>query len=170
MDAKAKIWCDEDEHKLFEYYVDFNEWLDSDDAVSARETYCVDGISVPSKAFYAGDKEAYDQAFKEYRDNRRNEVLNKTYLCEQFTDDHWFERNLQRFDQLVESLEAGDVVPFIGVGLSKSGGFPTWEDHLRSQGRTSGIEPAHTEDLLVRGEYETVVAEIEASRGRETFT
>lgn len=169
MEAKAKIWCDEDEHKLFEYYVDFNEWLDSDDATDARETYGVGGISVPSKALYAGDKEAYDQAFKEYRDNRRNEVLNKTYLCEQFTDDHWFERNLQRFDQLVERLEDGDVVPFIGAGLSKSGGFPTWEDHLRTQGRTAGIDPAHTEALLASGQYENVIAEIEASRGRDVF-
>ena len=53
MEAKAKIWCDEDEHKRFEYYVDFNEWLDSEDASSLREAYKVDGISVPSKAFYA---------------------------------------------------------------------------------------------------------------------
>ena len=64
MDAKAKIWCDEDDHKLFEYYVDFNEWFDSEDAAGAREAYGVDSISVPSKAFYAGDKEAYDQAFR----------------------------------------------------------------------------------------------------------
>ena len=104
MDAKAETWCDRDEHKRFEYYIDFNEWLDSDDAASVRERFGVDDISVPSKAFYAGDKEAYDQAFKEYRESRRDEVLNKSYLCEQFTDNHWFERNLQRFDQLVERL------------------------------------------------------------------
>lgn len=170
MDAKAETWCDRDEHKLFEYYVDFNEWLDSDDAASVRERYGVDDISVPSKAFYAGDKEAYDQAFREYRESRRDEVLNKSYLFEQFTDNHWFERNLQRFDQLVEQLEAGNVVPFIGAGLSKAGGFPTWEDHLRTQGRTAGINAAHIEDLLARGEYETVIAEIEANRGRDVFT
>src|SRR5947209_8287212 len=121
MDAKAGTWCDRDGHSLFEYYVDFNEWLDSEEASSVREAYKVDGISVPSKAFYAGDKEAYDQAFKEYRENRRGEVLNERYLCDQFTDNHWFERNLRRFDQLVERLETGDVVPFIGAGLSKAG-------------------------------------------------
>lgn len=170
MDAKTETWCDRDEHKLFEYYVDFNNWLDSEEAAPLRETYKVDGISVPSKAFYAGDKEAYDQAFKEYRTTRRNEVLNERYLCERFADNHWFERNLQRFDQLVERLEAGDVVPFIGAGLSKAGGFPTWEDHLRTQGRTAGIDAAHIEDLLDRGEYETVIADIEESRGRDVFT
>jgi hypothetical protein len=90
--SKAKIWCDEDEHKLFEYYIDFNEWLDSEDTTSFREIYKVDGISVPSKAFYAGDKAGYVQAFNKYRENRRNEVLNQRYLCEQFTDDHWFQR------------------------------------------------------------------------------
>src|SRR5688572_22974726 len=101
MDTKTESWCERDNHKVFEYYVDFNEWLDSEDATSAREAYGVDGISVPSKAFYAGDKEAYDQAFKEYREARRNEILNRTYLCEQFTDQHWFDRNLEHFDQLV---------------------------------------------------------------------
>lgn len=169
MNAKAESWCDRDEHKLFEYYVDFNEWLDSEEAANARESYGVDGISVPSKAFFAGDKVRYDQAFKEYRKSRRHEVLNERYLCEQFTDAHWFERNLRRFDQFVDRLEAGDVVPFIGAGLSKAGGFPTWEDHLRSQGRTAGIGAAHIEELLARGEYETVIAEIEASRGRDVF-
>ena len=64
----------------------------ADDAVAEREKYKVDGISVPSKAFYAGDKAAYDQAFREYRKTRRHEVLNERYLCEQFSDDH-FERN-----------------------------------------------------------------------------
>ena len=53
MEAKVKIWCDEDEHKWFEYYVDFNEWLDSEDASTVREACKVDGISIPSKAFYA---------------------------------------------------------------------------------------------------------------------
>jgi hypothetical protein len=168
--ATAETWCDRDEHKLFEHYIDFNEWLDSEEAASVREAYKVDGISDPSKAFYAGDKEAYQQAFKEYRENRRNEVLNKTYLCEQFADDHWFERNVRRFDQLVEQLEAGNIVPFVGAGLSKAGGFPTWEDHLRSQGRTAGINTARIEELLARGEYETVIDEIEGNRGRDVFT
>ena len=169
MDAKAETWCDRDEHQLYESYVDFNDWLDGEEATSVREAHNVDGISVPSKAFYAGDKESYDQAFKQYRKARRREVLNERYLCEQFADNHWFERNLQHFDQLVERLETGDVVPFIGAGVSKAGGFPTWKEHLRTQGRTGGIDAAHVEDQLARGEYEDVIAEVEASRGRDVF-
>jgi len=169
MDAKAETWCDRDEHKLFEYYVDFNEWLDGEEGASLREAYKVEGIAEPSKAFYAGDKEGYGQAFKEYRKARRHEVLNETYIQEHFNGEHWFQRNLDRFDQLIGSLEVGDVVPFIGAGLSVAGGFPSWEDHLRSQGRTAGIDQTHTEDLLARGEYETVIAEIEANLGRDVF-
>jgi len=62
------------------------------------------------------------------------------------------------------------VVPFIGAGLSKAGGFPTWEEHLRTQGRTAGINAAHIERLLASGHYEEVIAEIETIRGREVFT
>ena len=169
MEVKQEIWCDRDKHQLFEYYADFNDWLDSEEGTPTRETYKVDGISIPSKAFYAGDTEAYKQAFREYRKNRRHEVLNERYLCDQFTDNHWFDRNIQRFDQLVDRLEGRDVVPFIGAGLSVAGSFPTWEGHLRGQGRTAGIESAHIENLLAHGEYETVIAEIEAHRGRDVF-
>ena len=169
MTVKTETWCDRDEHKLFEYFVDFNEWLESEDGAGVREENRIDGIAQPSKAFFAGDKEAYDQAFREYRQERRNEVLNETYLCEQFTDDHWFQRNLDHFEQMVQCLEAGNVVPFVGAGLSVAGGFPSWKDHLRQQGRTAGIEQAHIEGLLVNGQYETVIEEIENKRGRDVF-
>lgn len=170
MTAKTETWCDRDEHNLFELFVDFNEWLESDEGADLREENKIEGLSQPSKAFFAGDKEAYDQAFREYRKERRHEVLNETYLREQFTDDHWFQRNLDHFEQLVQCLEAGNVVPFVGAGLSVAGGFPSWKDHLRQQGRTAGIAQAHIEDLLANGQHETIIEEIENKRGREVFT
>ena len=169
MAAKTETWCDRDEHKLYEHFVDFNEWLESEDGVGVREENKIDGLSQPSKAFFAGDKEAYDQAFREYRQERRNEVLNETYLCEQFTDDHWFQRNLDHFEQLVQCLKGSNIVPFVGAGLSVAGGFPSWKDHLRQQGRTAGMDQTHIEDLLTNGEYETVIEEIENKRGCDVF-
>lgn len=169
MGVKTEIWCDRDEHKLYEHFVDFNEWLESEDGIGVCEENKIDGLSQPSKAFFAGDKEAYDQAFREYRQKRRNEVLNETYLCEQFTDDHWFQRNLDHFEQLVQCLKASNVVPFAGAGMSVAGGFPSWKDHLRQQGRTAGIDQAHIEDMLANGQYETVIEEIENKRGRDVF-
>ena len=170
MMAKAETWCDRDEHNLYEYFVDFNDWLESDDALELREKNNIEGLSQPSKAFFAGDKEAYDQAFEEYSKQRRHEALNETYLCEHFRDDHWFRRNLVHFEQLVKCLEEGTVVPFVGAGFSVAGGFPSWKDHLRQQGRTAGIEQAHIEDLLMSGRYEMVIEEIENIRGRDVFT
>lgn len=169
MDAQPKIWCDEDEHHLFEHYAVFNEWLDSEEGQSLREEFGLDGLSQPSKAFYAGDKEAYDQAFLEYRRDRRHETLNENYLKEQFGDDHWFERNIEHFEQLVYCFKAGNVVPFIGAGLSALSGFPSWRNHLRQQGRTAGIVSSHLEGLLAKGHYEKVIEEIEEKRGRDVF-
>lgn len=169
MTAKSEIWCDRDKHILFELFADFNDWLESEEGTGLREANGIDGLSQPSKAFFAGDKEAYDQAFREYRDKRRNEVLNETYLSQQFADNHWFQRNLDRFDQLVQCLEAGNVVPFIGAGLSVAGGFPSWKEHLLQQGRTAGLDQAHIQDLLANGQYETVIEEIEGKRGRDVF-
>lgn len=46
----GKIWCDEDRHALFEYFTDFNEWIDGDDGQEIRERYGVDDLSQPNKS------------------------------------------------------------------------------------------------------------------------
>ena len=169
MTTKTKIWCDTDEHNRFEYFNDFNEWLDSEEGLGLCEANGIGGLSQRSKAFYAGDRQAYDQAFEVCRNERRNETLCKNCLCELCADDHWFQRNQYRFDQLVDCLIDGNVVPFLGAGFSVAGGFPTWKVHLRQQGRTAGIEPLYIESLLSNGQYEDVIQEIENTRGRDVF-
>jgi len=131
MTKRVESWCDRDEHHLFELFEDFNEWLDGEEGFAVREANSIDGLSQPSKAFYASDKEAYDQALDRYRQERYHEVLSKEYLST-----HWYERNVARFEQLVEQISNGDAVPFIGAGLSVAGGFPTWENHLRQHFKT----------------------------------
>ena len=81
MAVQHKIRCDKDGHKLYEYYSDFNEWLESKDGQLFREEYGINGLSQPGKAFYAGDKAAYDQAFSEYRKDHRHKALNETWEC-----------------------------------------------------------------------------------------
>jgi hypothetical protein len=54
MAVKTETWCDRDEHNLFEFFVDFNEWLESDEGAILREMNGIDGLAQPSKAFYAG--------------------------------------------------------------------------------------------------------------------
>lgn len=167
--ALHKIWCDEDEHYRYEHFADFSEWLDSEEGQAVRAEYGVDALPQPSKALFSGDRNGYDEAFQEYREDRRRETLGESCFREQLGDDHWFQLNAEHFNQLVELMYAGAVVPFVGAGISASGGFSTWKDHLRHQGKTAHIDSAHIEALLASGAYETVLEEIEAVRGREVF-
>lgn len=167
--ALHKIWCDEEEHYRYEHFADFNEWLDSEEGLTVRSEKGVDALPQPSKALFSGDRNGYDEAFQEYREDRRRETLGESWFREQLGDDHWFQLNAEHFNQLVELMYAGAVVPFVGAGISASGGFSTWKDHLRHQGKTAHINSAHIEALLASGAYETVLEEIEGVRGREVF-
>jgi len=162
-------WCIKDEHHLYEQFTDFNEWLDSENGYEVQKVNNIEGLSQPSKAFYSSDKEAYRQAYKEYRKDRRHEVLGEIHLTELCSDRHWFQRNLDHFFQLVTCLEKDSVVPFIGAGLSVEGGFPTWKEHLINQGRTAGLDNFHVEDLLNSGKYELIIEEIENKVGKPVF-
>lgn len=167
--ALHKIWCDEDEHHRYEHFADFNEWLDSEEGQAARVEYGVDALPQPSKALFSGDRRSYDEAFQAFRKQCRHEALGESWFQEQLGDGHWFQRNVDHFIQLVELMYAGAVVPFVGAGISASAGFSSWKDHLRHQGKTAHIATGRIEALLASGEYETVLEEIEAVRGREVF-
>ena len=164
-----KTWCEKDRHHLFEYFTDFNDWIDGDEGQEVREKYGIDDLSQPSKAFYASDPEAYNQAFKLFRANRVKQVLSEEYIIDKFGDTHWFERNQERFEQLEKCLIEHSVVPFVGAGLSVDGGFPSWKAHLKQQGRTSGIDAAHVDELLENGQYEEVIEEIESKGYKDAF-
>jgi len=175
VNAQAESWCQVDGHADYELFEDFNAWIDAGEInleLPLLRGLGNVGLSNPSKAFFAGDREAYEQALQAYRTQRRSEVLSRDHLVDLHGAElglHWFERNEQRFEQLVERLAAQEVVPFVGAGISSGGGFPTWADHLRQQGRTAGIAKEQVEAWLAAGEYETVIAEIERLHGRDVF-
>lgn len=175
MTVSKESWCLQDGHTVFDLFEDFNEWINQGELdldLPLLEKLSAVGLSSPSKAFYAGDKEAYEQALKAYRLIRRQEALSIEYLTEAFGPEdglHWYERNEQRFNQLIDRLIDEMVVPFIGAGISVGGGFPTWADHLRQQGRTAGIAGQQIETWLAQGEFEQVIAHIEQVHGRDVF-
>ena len=175
MNAQVETWCQTDGHEDYELFEDFNTWIDVgeiDLELPLLRGLGQVGLSNPSRAFFAGDRKAYEQALQAYRGERRREVLSRDDFVESFGQDdgvHWFERNEQRFDQLVECLAAQEVVPFIGAGISVGGGFPTWAEHLRQQGRTAGIPKVRVDEWLAHGQYEEVIAKIEKMHGREVF-
>lgn len=166
---QADSWCVSDEHHLFESYEDFNEWIDSDEGFDVRSKYDLTGVASSSKALYAGDRTAYTQEFQVYLEERYNELLSHDFLCDLCNSEHWYERNRKRFDQLLDNLLNGQVVPFIGAGISVAAGFPTRNGHLKGQGRTAGINSEVINDLLKNGRYEDVVDKIEKIRGKDTF-
>lgn len=168
-DGEVRIWCDEDQHQRFEYFTDFNEWLDGGDGYDVRVEHGIEGLSQPSKAFYAGDPEAYNQVFKVFRQEQRERILSEVHIKDQFGDEHWYEKNDSRFEQLMKCLVGQSIVPFVGAGLSVDGGFPAWSAHLRQQGKTSGIDPERIEELLDNGRYEEVIEEIEKKGYRDAF-
>lgn len=174
--AEAKDnWCLLDHHHHFELFEDFNSWIDegeSEQASKILEDLGIGNLSSPSKAFYAGDKAAYEQVLAAFRLENRNGALSKNYfLASLGVEDgtHWFERNEQRFDQLVERISEDLVVPFIGAGVSVAGGFPTWANHLRQQGRTAGIPHEQIEKWLAHGQYEQIIQHIEETHGADAF-
>lgn len=176
MTELTKSWCQQDDHHEFELFEDFNAWIDegnTPEGTSALLTKLGEvGLSHPSKAFFAGDKEAYEQALRAYRIERRHHILSREYLIDKFGEEggiHWFERNDRRFNQLIGLLEENLVVPFIGAGISVSAGFPTWANHLRQQGRTAGIPTKKIETLISSGQFEQIISDIEAHHGRDTF-
>lgn len=175
MNAQAETWCQADGHADYELFEDFNAWINEgeiDLELPVLRGLGQVGLSNPSKAFFAGDREAYEQALLAWRTGRRNEVLSRDYFIETYGDEdgaHWFERNEQRFNQLLECLETQEVVPFIGAGISVGGGFPTWANHLRQQGRTAGIPSEQVEAWLAQGQHEEIIAHIEHELGRDVF-
>lgn len=168
-----KIWCDEDNHGHFEKFSDFNDWLNGDDGETIRNKFGLAKLTDPSKAFFAGDREGYDQAFREYKKERRHEVLCEQFFADTFPaegeENHWFELNQRRFDQLLGRLATKDTLPFVGAGLSVPGGFSSWEGHLWHQAETAGLAREDVQALLDEGQYESVIEKIVTLRGREVF-
>ncbi|TOK36563.1 hypothetical protein CGI20_17295 [Vibrio parahaemolyticus] len=173
MDNHKESWCKDDKHQYFELFKDFNEWIDKGEAEASNVLLTQLGIgnlSHPSKAFYAGDKAAYEQSLRAFRLDCRHQVLSRSFFQENYDDgDHWFERNEQRFNQLVDRLSEEMVVPFVGAGVSVAGGFPTWANHLRQQGKTAGIAVEQIETWLSSGQYEQVIVHIEQTFGPDVF-
>jgi hypothetical protein len=164
-----KIWCETDEHILYERYLEFNEWFDSDDGIDKRAQYGIESLSQPSKALFAGDFGAYNIELTSFRNELKQLALSKEYIVTLTGDDHWYIRNEKRFEQLLGQISEGNTVPFVGAGISAQIGFPSWKKHLIDQGKTSGINAKHVTSLLNKGQYEKLIEEIESKGYRDAF-
>ncbi|TAZ59942.1 SIR2 family protein [Rhizobium leguminosarum] len=160
----SSIWCESDNHHLYEKHSSFNMWLDekgeSDDTIAK---YGLAVIGTPSKALFAGDYPAYLEAVLSFSQRRLHSALGKTAF-----EEHWFNRNLAHFEELLDALKSKSVVPFIGAGVSCSSGYSSWKAHLIAQGKTAGL--GDIGPLLDSGQYEEVMQQVlRLPHGRNLF-
>lgn len=85
-------------------------------------------LAKPSRAFYFGDRNLYEQEAKRFDQAERSRILN----IDQFP------RNGGRFDELKRACFRGFVIPFVGAGMSKSAGCPDWKEYLLGYATTHG--------------------------------
>lgn len=117
-------------------------------------------LAKPSRAFYFGDRQLYEQEAKRYDQGEKARVL-----C---TDQ--YHSNLQTFDGLKRACKRGFVIPFIGAGMSRSAGLPDWRGYLLRLAREAGMDQASVQHRLdVPSDYEGVIDDIIARIGQDKF-
>lgn len=94
------------------------------------------------------EPETYELAFNEWLAEKRELLLEKANEILGMHD------NNGRFEQLVRIHKAGNLVPFVGAGLSIPSGYPSWTAFLYQCCDESGIDESELTQLLRDGLYE----------------
>src|SRR3954471_6446592 len=117
-------------------------------------------LAKPSRAFYFGDRNLYDQEAKRFDQEEKARILN--------TDQ--FARNLVRFEELKRSCQRGFVIPFVGAGMSKSAGCPEWKEYLLNLCDDARLDAESMRNRLEENEdYEGVMNDIVIALGENRF-
>jgi hypothetical protein len=134
----------------------FNYAIDEDEEFEDIQIICKRGdeeipLAKPSRAFYFGDRNLYDQEARRFDQGEKARILN----TEQFRS------NGQVFDELKRACQRGFVIPFIGAGMSKSAGCPEWKEYLL----TLCVDAGFDQDTMRRrlddhSDYEGVMDEV----------
>jgi SIR2-like domain len=142
----------------------FDEFIDDED-FDDIQVICKRGseeipLAKPSRAFYFGDRNLYDQEAKRFDQDEKARILN----TEQFP------RNLNRFEALKRSCQRGFVVPFVGAGMSTSAGCPGWKEYLLNLCPEANLDAdAMRIRLEENGEYEGVMNDLVTALGVNRF-
>jgi hypothetical protein len=117
-------------------------------------------LAKPSRAFYFGDRNLYDQEAKRFDQETKARILN--------TDQ--FPRNLTRFEDLKRSCQRGFVIPFVGAGMSKSAGCPEWREYLLNLCVDASLDrDAMRVRLEENSDYEGVMNDLVTALGVNRF-
>lgn len=133
----------------------FDEVVD-DDEIEDIQVICKRGgeeipLAKPSRAFYFGDRNLYEQEARRFDQDEKSRILNIEL----------FRGNLTVFEDLKRCCRRGFVIPFVGAGMSKSAGLPEWKEYLLSLCDDAGLaSEAIRERLEGQGDYEGVMNDI----------
>ena len=94
------------------------------------------------------EPDTYGLAFSEWLVEKWERLLEKANEILNMYD------NKGRFEQLVRIHKAGNLVPFVGAGLSIPSGYPSWTAFLYQCCDESGIDKSVLSQLLSDGLYE----------------
>lgn len=122
----------------------FNEELNSD-----GDVVIIAGSEFErSKILNGLEPDTYELAFNDWLAEKQEQLLEKaSEILSQYD-------NQGRFDQLVRVHKAGNLVPFIGAGLSIPSGYPSWTAFLYQCCEESGTAKSDLDQLLREGLYE----------------
>ena len=142
----------------------FDEVIDDgeDDAI---QVICRRGneeipLAKPSRAFYFGDRNLYDQEARRFDKGNKEGIL----CADQFN------RNDQAFSELKKAVTSGFVIPFVGAGMSVSANLPSWTEYILRLCRDANLDPgAMKQRLTTTGDYEGAIQDILAVIGFAQF-
>lgn len=108
-------------------------------------------LAKPSRAFYFGDRNLYDQEARRFDKDNKDEVLH--------TD--LFPRNDQAFTELKQAVTRGFVIPFVGAGMSVATGLRSWTGYLLQLCEDANLSREEMEQrLIATGDYEGAIKDI----------
>jgi hypothetical protein len=142
----------------------FDEAVD-DDENEELQVICKRGdeevqIARPSRAFYFGDRNLYDQEARRFDQQEASRILSAAQ----------FPRNLARFEELKHSCKKGFVIPFVGAGMSKSAGCPDWKSYLLGLCRDTRLDVEVLRQRIdIQSDYEGVMNDILDHLGQNRF-
>ncbi len=117
-------------------------------------------LAKPSRAFYFGDRNLYDEEAKRFDKDNKDEIL----CTGQFL------RNDQAFTELKKAVTRGFVIPFVGAGMSVSAGLPSWTEYILRLCGDANLNPeAMAERLRTTGDYEGAINDILGEIGFARF-
>lgn len=142
----------------------FDEVID-DEEFADIQVICKRGgeeipLAKPSRAFYFGDRNLYEQEAKRFDQGEKTRILN--------TDQ--FSRNLKLFEELRRSCQRGFVIPFVGAGMSRSAGCLEWKDYLLNLCPDACLDPESARARLEeQSDYEGVMNDLVGALGENRF-